>query len=233
MILYPAIDTKDGSVVRAPGTESRSPANPVELARSMIAAGAGWLHVVDMDRAFDTGEENLAWVAGICALGGVSVQVGGNVSDETWARDLAASGARRIVFSTAVALDRAHLEQLVAAGEPAEPAIAVEVRGEQVTVRGEDRAAGLTQQQLVGRALDLGIDVIVHRDLERDGMLSGANLDGAAALVGLGARVIAAGGVGSLNAITEARQRGLDGVIVGRALREGRFTLTEAIACSV
>ena len=110
--------------------------------------------------------------------------------------------------------------------------MAVDVRDGRPALRGEAEPFALDLSDVIQRVLEGGIEIVVHRDLERDGSLAGADLAGAAALSRLGFEVIAAGGVAGVTEMIEARGLGLDGVIVGRALYEGRFTLEEAIACS-
>ena len=108
----------------------------------------------------------------------------------------------------------------------------MDVRDGRPALRGEAEPFALDVSDVIQRVREGGIEIVVHRDLERDGSLVGADLVGAAALSRLGLEVIAAGGIAGVAELTEARNLGLGGVIVGRALYEGRFTLEEAIACS-
>lgn len=231
MDIYPAIDIQGGCVVRrgAPGGWG---ADPVAQAEAFVAAGARWLHVVDLDRAFRTGTDNTRWVRRICAMGGVAVQVGGNLVEPVWVAEAAAAGATRVVFGTAAALDEALLGRLVEVTGRDRAAVAIELRGGRVALRGSTASIGAAPGELVQHVVAGGVATVVHRDLDRDGRLSGADLEGAAALGQAGARVIAAGGVGSLQELRTARALGLDGVVVGRALYEQRFTLREALRCS-
>ena len=229
MLLYPAVDIKAGRVVRAPVMGDRG-VSPIGVARALVAEGASWIHVVDMDRAFQTGRDNSELVSQVCRVEGASVQVGGNVSEPSWGRHLARSGARRIVFGTSVGIDESQLATMVEAILPAEAAVAVEVRGPDLFVRG-GASNPPSPSELVEILRRRGIETVVHRDVERDGQLSGANISGAARLVQDGIQVIAAGGVASLDEIQSARDAGLRGLIIGRALHEGLFTFSEALAC--
>ncbi len=232
MDLYPAIDIKGGRVMRLAGAPGAPAADPLAQAEAFVAQGARWLHVVDLDRAFRTGADNTRWVRQICAVSGVAVQVGGNLVEPDWVAEAAEAGAARVVFGTAAALDEALLGRLVEVIGRDRAAVAIELRGGRVAVRGSTFDSAVAPGELVQRVVAGGVPTVVHRDLDRDGRLSGADLEGAAALGDAGARVIAAGGVGSLQEVRTARALGLDGVVVGRALYEQRFTLREALGCS-
>jgi phosphoribosylformimino-5-aminoimidazole carboxamide ribotide isomerase len=230
--IYPAIDIKGGCVVRASGAPGEAARDPLAQAEAFAADGARWIHVVDLDRALGTGGDNGEWVRRVCALPGVAVQVGGNVHTASWAREAVDMGAERVVFGTTVASEAERLEQLVALAGSARAAIALDVRDGVPGSRDDPAPLGLTVAELLARARAAGVPTLLHRDLRRDGALAGANLADAAGLVEHGFDVIAAGGIAGLAELEEARRRGLAGVIVGRALYEGRFTLPEAIACS-
>lgn len=235
MEIYPAIDIKGGSVLRAdaPGSGAApEAADPLAQAGALVARGARWIHVVDMDRALGTGEQNDEWVRHICSLGEVQVQVGGNVNTARWTEDAMGAGASRVVLGMGVVANPVLLTDIVSSTGPGAVAVAVDVRDGRPALRGEAEPFALDLSDVIQRVREGGIEIVVHRDLERDGSLAGADLVGAAALSQLGLDVIAAGGVASVAELTAARKLGLGGVIVGRALYEGRFTLEEAIACS-
>lgn len=235
MDIYPAIDIKGGRVVCLTGGAETAVAalltDPVAQAEAFAADGARWLHVVDIDRAFETGLDNTDLVRRICRLGGVAVQVGGSVKTSRWAQDALDAGADRVVLGSAAALDEARFEALVGQVGPERAAVAVDLRSGVVALRDSSAPVPLTVDQLVGRARTLGVSTLIHRDLARDGLLAGADLEGAAALVHWDFDIIAAGGVADLAEVQSAVRLGLAGVIVGRALHEGRFTLRQAIAC--
>ena len=235
MEIYPAIDIKGGSVLRAdaPGSGAApEAADPLAQAGALVARGARWIHVVDMDRALGTGEQNDEWVRHICSLGEVQVQVGGNVNTARWAEEAMGAGASRVVLGMGVVANPVLLTDIVSSTGPGAVAVAVDVRDGRPALRGEAEPFALDLSDVIQRVREGGIEIVVHRDLERDGSLTGADLAGATALSQLGLEVIAAGGVAGVAELTEARNLGLGGVIVGRALYEGRFTLEEAIACS-
>ena len=233
MEIYPAIDIKGGRVLRAHAPSSDAApeaADPLAQAEDLVTRGARWIHVVDMDRALGTGEQNDEWVRHICSLG--EVQVGGNVNTARWAEEAMDRGASRVVLGMGVVANPALLTDIVSSIGPEAVAVAVDVRDGRPALRGEAEPFALDVSDVIQRVREGGIEIVVHRDLERDGSLVGADLVGAAALSRLGLEVIAAGGIAGVAELTEARNLGLGGVIVGRALFEGRFTLEEAIACS-
>lgn len=235
MDIYPAIDIRSGRIARLhesappPGSEHD---DPIALARAYVAAGARWVHVVDMDRALGTGAENDHLVRQVCGLSQVAVQVGGNITVSDWARDMIDAGAARVVLSAAAAVDPGRLEELVAQVGADHAAVALDLRSGALATREQAAPLPIELPDLTARLRRLGVRTVLHRDLERDGTLGGAELEGGASLAEQGFEVIAAGGVASLEEVERAAQLGLAGVIVGRALLEGRFSLREAIACS-
>lgn len=233
--VYPAIDVKDGRVVRyvEGGPDTVYALDPVAVAEWFLADGAPWLHVVDLDRAFDTGRDNDNVIRRMTRLQGSRVQVGGLMRDPeqvTRALDL---GAARVVVATAAAADPVTWQRILAAAQPARLAVAVDVRQGRLASREVHEPLAPAPDALVRGAADAGVGTAIHRDLQRDGAMSGLDVEGAVRLLGLGAEILVAGGVGSIQHIRAARDAGLAGVIVGRALHEGRFTFREALACLV
>ncbi len=236
MQIYPAIDLKGGRVVRLlegeTVRETEYGDDPLGQAMAYVQAGASWIHVVDMDRAFHTGDDNIDWVRQIAAIQQVRIQVGGNVDTEAWAHDAVGSGASRVVLGTSAALDPAMFRSVVDIAGADKCALAIDTRNGRPALRQSDQTVDESVSDLVTRAVDFGVEVIVYRDLARDGLVMGADIEGASRIADLGAEVIVAGGVAGLDDIREAARAGLAGVIVGRALYDERFTLEEAIACS-
>jgi phosphoribosylformimino-5-aminoimidazole carboxamide ribonucleotide (ProFAR) isomerase len=233
MQVYPAIDVRGGRVARSSGTGSPVgfPTDPLDVAEQLVARGARWLHLVDLDRVFGSGD-NDALMRRIARLAGVRVQIGGLLASADDVTRAFALGASRAVLSTAALADSAVVNAIVAHSPPDRLAASVDVRLGRAARRDASSPLSISPPELVTRAVAAGIAVIVYRDLERDGTLAGPDLDGATQLNGLGAEIIVAGGIASQAHLLAARDAGLGGAIVGRALLEGKITMEEALACS-
>lgn len=261
MELYPAIDLRGGRCVRLfqgdYGRETAYDADPVAVAESFVAAGARWVHVVDLDAA-RTGEPVNRDVVGAIAAavaGGASVQAGGGVRDRRAAAGLADAGVARVVLGTA-AVENPDLVRVLAKQQAV--AVGLDARGGEARVRGWTEGSGAMVVDLVRSYEDAGVQAVIVTDIERDGTLCGPDLAGLGALLGATSLdVIASGGVGSLEDLrvlarlsdpppgelgpkTDAiasksgpSSRGLAGAIVGKAIHDGLFTVEEAIvACA-
>lgn len=226
MQVYPAIDIQGGRIAR-----SAHQADPVAWAERLVAHGAGWLHVVDLDRAYGTGE-NDALVRRIARLAGVPVQMGGLLTTPDDVSRAFELGASRAVMGTAALADASVTEAIVSRHAAGRLAASVDVQRGRVALRGAPAPSKLSPLELVARAVAAGVTVVVYRDLERDGTLAGPDVEGAARLTGQGAEIILAGGVASRAHLVAAREAGLAGAILGRALLEGTITVEEALACS-
>lgn len=239
MDLYPAIDLRGGRCVRlVQGDYERETiysADPVAVARAYQDAGAHWIHVVDLDAARTGIPENRAAVAAIAGAvhPSLAVQSGGGVRDRAAAEALAEAGVSRVVLGTA-ALDKPALVAELAREMPV--AVGLDVRGREVAVRGWTEGTGHDLLEVLPWFEDVGVAALVVTQIARDGTLAGPDLEGLALVLGATALpVIASGGVGDLAdlralAALSVGGRRLAGVIVGRALYEGRFSVEEAIA---
>jgi len=233
--LFPAIDLRGGRVVRLSqgesGRETSYGNDPIAQAEQFAAAGARWIHVVDLDRAFGTGENQAAVSAIARRLAGtVRVQTGGGIRSLEALRQVLDLGVTRAVLGTAAVTDPGLVPEAVALAGPARIAIGLDARAGQLAIRGWVDTSPVTVAEVCRRVVVQGAETVIYTDVARDGMLGGPDLDGALALKALGAFVIASGGVASLEDLRAIRDAGLTGAIVGRALYEGRFTLEEAIA---
>ncbi|MGH7579759.1 MAG: 1-(5-phosphoribosyl)-5-[(5-phosphoribosylamino)methylideneamino]imidazole-4-carboxamide isomerase [Gemmatimonadales bacterium] len=234
MHLYPAIDIRSGRVVRLrQGEATRQTVygtDPAAVAERFADLGARWIHVVDLDRAFGDGE-NEASVRSILdrVRGRVRVQLGGGFRSLDLVRRGVELGADRVVIGTAAAIDPGFLEAASAAIPAERLAAGVDARDGRVAVRGWTETSPLTTAELAGRARSAGIATLIYTDVARDGMLQGPDIDGALALQRLGLRVIASGGVSSLDDLDRIARAGLAGAIVGRALYEGVLDLSQAL----
>jgi phosphoribosylformimino-5-aminoimidazole carboxamide ribotide isomerase len=233
----PAIDIRNGRVVRlSQGEQTRQTVygdDPIAVAERFVQAGAHWIHVVDLDRAFDTGCNVEVIRALVHQLGSrAQVQLGGGFRTLELVQAAVDMGAARVVIGTAAAMHKEFVPAALTAVGAGHLAVAMDVRGGYVAVRGWTEMSGRRAHELAREVLQQGIDTLVYTDIDRDGMLGGADLTGATELQTLGARVIASGGVAGLADIHSACAAGLAGIIVGRALYEGRVDLVSAIQAS-
>lgn len=239
MELYPAIDLSSGRTVRlAQGDFARETvygSDPVDRARSFEAAGATWLHVVDL-QASRTGEPvNRHLVAAIAAAVKAKVQAGGGVRSAKDVEELLGAGVARVVMGTA-ALRQPSLLAELARRWPGRVAASVDHYQGEVRVKGWSERGGHDVIEVVGQLADAGAAAVVVTEISRDGLMGGPDVHGYRELLGsVGVPLIASGGVGSLGdlrrlAWLQVGSRRLAGVIVGRALYEGRFSVHEALA---
>ena len=234
MIIYPAIDLREGRCVRlVEGDFSRETTfdtDPAAVARRWADAGAEWLHVVDLDGAVAGQPVNLAAIEAICAAVDLPIQLGGGLrSIENLERAFAA-GISRTILGT-VALQDPDLVASAVNRWGGAIAVGLDARDGKLATRGWlDQSDALAVD--VARALaGAGVQHFIFTDIRRDGTLAGPNLESLAELISaVDAEVIASGGVGRLADIEAAREAGAAGAIVGRALYDGRVELTEAIA---
>jgi phosphoribosylformimino-5-aminoimidazole carboxamide ribotide isomerase len=233
----PAIDVRNGRVVRLSQGESARQTvysdDPISIAEQFMAQGAEWLHVVDLDRAFGQGE-NTELIRDLIRIAGrrARVQLGGGFRDLDLVRSAIASGAARVVIGTAAALDPAFIPAAARAVAPERLAVGIDVRKGRVALRGWTETSARSAEELAREVLDQGVETLVYTDIERDGMLQGPDVTGALALRSSGGRVILSGGVASAADVAGACTAGLDGIIVGRALYEGRFSLAEGLSAA-
>lgn len=230
--LYPAIDLRDGKVVRLLqgdyDAQTTYGDDPVAVARGFADAGASWIHVVDLDAARSGSPVNRPVVAAIAAAvaGRARVQTGGGVRTIGDAQSLADTGVARVVMGSAAVAD----PSLVAEASKVVPvAVGLDHRAGEVAVHGWTEGSGVQLADALGWFPTAAAFVIT--DIARDGMLAGPDIDGLAeAGRATAIPVIASGGVSSLADIAALKAvPGIDGVITGKALYEGRFTVAEAL----
>ena len=235
MILLPAIDVRHGRVVRLSQGEAHRETvygdDPLAVAERFADEGAGWLHLVDLDRAFGEGDNAALLGRVIAGLGArLRVQVGGGFRTLEAIEPMLDLGAARVVIGTAAVRSPELVPAAVERAGSGRLAVGIDARAGMVAIRGWREETGERAADVAARVIAQGIRTLVYTDVARDGMLEGPDLAGAAALQALGADVIASGGVASLEDLRRARDAGLAGVIVGRAIYEGRFTVGAAVA---
>ena len=236
MIVYPAIDIYQGQAVRMTRgdfkTVEQVAPSPLEAARKLVADGAEWLHIVDLDGSRTGTPANLDQIRTIANRFTVKIQAGGGIRDFDTAEAFAEAGATRIVVGTAAISDPELIGRLVDRHADG-LAVAVDARSGLVTTQGWTEATEIRAVDLMQRLAVVGVPTVIYTNVSVDGTLQGVDLASTEAVArAFGGDVIYSGGIGSLQdiaAVAKLRHRGLRGVIVGRALYLGRFTLGDAM----
>jgi phosphoribosylformimino-5-aminoimidazole carboxamide ribotide isomerase len=236
VILFPAIDIKDGQCVRLEqGDMARVTVfehNPAAQARLFENEGFEYLHIVDLDGAFAGKPINAPAVEQIVKSVGIPVQLGGGIRDRATIEAWLGKGVARVIIGTAAVRDPA-LVKAAANAFPGRVAVGLDARAGKVAVEGWAKTSELSALDIAHRFEDAGVAAIVYTDIARDGMLKGLNLDATIALAdALSIPVIASGGFASLDdvrALMAPRAQKLAGAIVGRALYDGRLDAAEAL----
>jgi phosphoribosylformimino-5-aminoimidazole carboxamide ribotide isomerase len=237
VILFPAIDLKNGEAVRLQqGDMARATVfncDPAAQARAFMEQGFEYLHVVDLDGAFAGKPMNVAAVERILGAVKIPLQLGGGIRDRTMIDAWLGKGVARVIIGTAAVRDPA-LVKSAARAHPGRVAVGLDARDGKVAVEGWAETSELSALDIARRFEDAGVAAIVYTDVARDGMLKGLNLDATIALAdAVSIPVIASGGLASIEdvrALLKPRARKLEGAIAGRALYDGRFDAAEALA---
>jgi phosphoribosylformimino-5-aminoimidazole carboxamide ribotide isomerase len=237
VILFPAIDLKDGQCVRLFRGDMQQATvfndNPAAQARAFEAQGFRWLHVVDLDGAIVGKGANTHAVEAIVRAVAIPVQLGGGIRDAAAIERWLEGGVRRVILGTA-AVKNPELVREACRKFPGSIAVGIDARGGKVAVEGWAKTSEISALELALRFEDCGATAIVYTDIERDGALTGVNVEATAALASrLETPVIASGGVASLDdirALQRHQSDGIEGVICGRALYDGRIDAKAALA---
>lgn len=238
MILFPAIDLKDGKCVRLKRGEMAEAtvynADPAAQARDFMEIGFPWLHVVDLDGAFAGASRNGAAVEAILAAvgGGMSVQLGGGIRDQAGIDGWLAKGVKRVILGTAAVRDPALVKE-AARKNPGRIAVGIDARGGHVAVQGWAETSDMEAADLARAVEDAGVAAIIYTDIDRDGVLAGINWEATIALAeAVSIPVIASGGLASMadiERLTRPDAAKLEGAITGRALYDGRIDARAAL----
>jgi phosphoribosylformimino-5-aminoimidazole carboxamide ribotide isomerase len=237
VILFPAIDLKNGDVVRLQqGDMARATSfsrDPAAQAQAFERQGFVYLHIVDLDGAFAGKPVNAAAVERILAGVKIPAQLGGGIRDRATIEAWLGKGVTRVIIGTAAVRDPALVKE-AAQAHPGRVAVGLDARDGRVAVEGWAETSELTALDVAKRFEDAGVAAIIYTDVARDGMLKGLNLDATIALAdAVSIPVIASGGLASLEdvrALLAPRARKLAGAIAGRALYDGRLDAAAALA---
>lgn len=236
MLIIPAIDLRDGKVVRLFqgkfNQEKVYSSDPVKAARHWAKQGAKFLHIVDLDGASSGAPKNLEVLKEIVTQVGIPVEFGGGVRNMATISRLLSLGVQRVILGTKAAADGEFLKKARKKfGEKI--IVSIDAKNGKVLTQGWNRGAAKTTLDFAQELKGIGFKQIIYTDISRDGTLSGPNISGIKELLKLtGLKVIASGGVSDLKDLVKLKRlkkQGLVGVIIGKALYEGKFTLVEAL----
>ncbi|MDE2181247.1 MAG: 1-(5-phosphoribosyl)-5-[(5-phosphoribosylamino)methylideneamino]imidazole-4-carboxamide isomerase [candidate division NC10 bacterium] len=239
MLVIPAIDLKGGQVVRLsqgdPLRQTAYSADPIAMAKRWEDEGASILHLVDLDGAFSGKPQQLSVVAQVARSIKIPVQLGGGLRSLAALEQAFASGIERAVLGTAAIEDEGFLRE-AARRYPGRIILGIDAKNGKVVVRGWAEATALLAADLAIRAADLPLAAIIYTDIERDGMLTGPNLDALRRMAEAARHpIIASGGIATLDDVRRLAMLEptiVIGALVGKALYEGRFSLKDAIAAA-
>lgn len=239
MILFPAIDLKDGACVRLLRGDMDAATvfndSPADQARAFVEAGATWLHIVDLNGAFDGESVNgdaVRAILDVTRAAGVQVQLGGGIRTPDHVAGWLADGIDRVILGTA-AVKNPDLVIASCQAHPGQVAVGIDARGDRVAVEGWAETSDLAAEELAARFSDVGVSAVIYTDIDRDGAMEGPNVAATVALAeAIDIPVIASGGVSSLEDVEvflPHAETGIAGVISGRAIYDGRIDLVTAL----
>jgi phosphoribosylformimino-5-aminoimidazole carboxamide ribotide isomerase len=237
MIIFPAIDLKDGVCVRLKKGVMEDAtifnADPAAQARSFQAQGFRWLHCVDLDGAFEGRSANADAIKSIRAAITLPIQLGGGIRDMAAVEGWLAAGITRVILGTAALTDPVFVKT-AARAFPGRIVVGADAKGGKIATQGWAEISEITPTELGKRFEDAGVAAVLFTDIDGDGLLKGVNVTATAALArALTIPVIASGGVGAtadIEALVAAQEPNIEGVVVGRALYDGRIDPAEALA---
>jgi phosphoribosylformimino-5-aminoimidazole carboxamide ribotide isomerase len=238
MLIIPAIDLKDGQCVRLTQGDMQKAKvysdDPAAMARKWQDEGAHLLHVVDLNGAFEGEPKNLQHVEAIAAAVSIPIEVGGGIRSLDTVRMYLGVGARRIVMGTTALKHREVLEEILEVF-PERVVVSIDARNGMVATDGWKTVTGIAASEAVQSFAGLAISAVIYTDIARDGMMEGPNLSSLKSIVAASpAPVIASGGITSIEDITAIKALGprIEGVVLGKALYEGKIDLRKAIAAA-
>jgi phosphoribosylformimino-5-aminoimidazole carboxamide ribotide isomerase len=237
MMILPAIDLRNGRCVRL--TQGRKDStkvydgDPVDVAKAFAASGAEMLHVVDLDGAFaEPNSVNRQVLSDIIRAVDIPIQFGGGLRSNKNVKQVLELGATRVVVGTVAAESTETLTEMIRLFGSRHIAVGIDAQDGRVVTHGWEQTESLSALTLAQRVKGLGVERVVYTDVARDGTLQGPNIEQTCLIAETGVKVTASGGVSSLQDLKKLRAVsgcGIDSVIIGKALYEGRFTLEEAL----
>ncbi len=233
MIIYPAVDVRDGKCVRLTQGEFNKETiyadNPVEMALRWGKMGAQYLHVVDLDGARSGKAQNIAVISEMAAKMGVPVQLGGGIRTIEMIENVLSKGIERVILGTSAVKDPQLVKRAVKTFEN-KVVIGIDAKDGMVAIEGWEKTSEFKAVDFAKKMEDLGVKTIIYTDISRDGMLNGPNLKAMEEMVkAVNIEIIASGGVGKIEDIKNLKEVGVSGAIVGRALYTGDVDLKDAI----
>lgn len=236
LTLYPAIDLKSGECVRLLHGRMNKPtvynSDPASQAAAFEAEGFDWVHIVDLDGAFAGAARNGDAVKAILKKTGIKTQLGGGVRDMAAVERWIAAGMTRVILGTAAVNDPGFVTD-ACQNYPGRIVLGIDAKDGRVKTDGWDGDSETTPAELIKRFADQGVAAVIYTDISRDGALTGVNVDATAELAEIAAiPVIASGGVASLAEIEalKSAHNNIEGVVLGRALYDGRIKPAAALA---
>jgi phosphoribosylformimino-5-aminoimidazole carboxamide ribotide isomerase len=232
MIIYPAIDIKDGRCVRLLQGRFEDETvfgSPVEMAKKWVSMGACWLHTVDLDGARCGNSSNRKIVSEIARVSGIPVQMGGGIRTMEDIDEVLDLGIHRVILGTA-AVNNPQLVKEALLKYPERVAVGIDAKDGRVAIEGWERVSSHTALDFAKTMEQLGCKVIIYTDIATDGMLQGPNLEAMEEMIrSVGMEVIASGGVSSIADLISLKNIGAAGAITGKAIYTGAINLEQAI----
>ena len=234
MILLPAIDLYEGKVVRLTrgdyGNMTVYRDDPAAQAAEFQAAGAAWLHTVDLEGARDGGTPNFEVIRQICRSTGLKVEIGGGIRSEEAVKNMLSLGVKRVIIGTKAVEEPEFLKDMVEKFGADAIAAGVDAKDGMVAIQGWEQVSTVTATDLCLKMKEYGVKHIIYTDISRDGMLSGPNIPATKKLTEeTGLDIIASGGVSCMEDLQALYDAGISGAIMGKALYEKRVDLEEAV----
>jgi len=238
MVIYPAIDIKDGQCVRLVQGRANDKTvysdNPADIAFSFQRQGAAWLHIVDLDGAFTGSSRNLRVIEGIASAVSIPFQVGGGIRSREDVENALKIGAQRVIIGTRAATSPDFIKSLLDKFGPDKIVVGLDAKDGKIAVEGWVSTCSLSALSLGIQMKSLGAKTAVFTDISRDGLLAGPNLASIREMAaGTGLEIIASGGISSLKdirALKAMEPLGVRGAIIGKALYDGKLKLPEVLA---